>query len=190
MAVKTMLSMEQIRALCAPYGIGEVLEAVPIERGSTQTNYLVTAQSGKYVLRLYENRTKEQAYFELETLAVLSAKGYPCPKPRVAQGAVLGGWEGKSCALFHFLPGEHAGEWTDGRRLSAARAAAWLVLLLNGFRPETTEHRWNYGPELCERLAREYARRYDKPEKLKWYLEELAQLELPESLPMSVCHAD
>jgi len=190
MAVKTQIGIEQMRALCAPYAIGNIVSVQGIGRGSVQTNYLIEAETGKYVFRLYENRTYEQVHFELETLAVLAGKGFPCPKPRIAKGASIGEYAGKPFALFHFLEGAHAQEWNDEKRKSAARAAAWIPKLMNGFRPAMTAHRWNYGPELCGKLAREYAQKYGKPEKLQWYLGALSQLELPSELPMSVCHTD
>ena len=190
MAVKTQIGFDKICALCGPYGIGAVLGARGIGRGSVQTNYRIEAERGGYVFRLYENRTREQVDFELETLAVLAGKGFPCPKPRIAKGASIGEYAGKPFALFHVLEGEHAQEWNDERRRSAARTAARMALLLCGFQPAQTAQRWNYGPELCERLAQEYAQKYGKEEKLRWYLEELSRLELPPELPMSVCHTD
>jgi len=190
MAVKTCIPFETLCALCEPFRIGRVTAAQGIGRGSVQTNYMIESESGKYVLRLYENRTAKQVHFELETLRVLAGKGFPCPKPRIAKNAAIGEYMGKPFALFHFVDGAHAQEWNDEKRKSAARAAAWLSLLMNGFRPENTPERWNYGPKLCGRLAREYAEKYGKPEKLRWYLEELSRLELPGDLPMGVCHAD
>ena len=190
MAVKTQIPFETLCALCAPYQIGSVKSAQGIERGSVQTNYRIGTDSGRYVLRLYENRTYEQVHFELETLAVLAGKRFPCPKPRIAKGALIGEYDGKPYALFHFLEGRHADEWTDERRKSAARAAAHIPLLMNGFRPAMHAHRWNYTPAWCAALAREQAEKFGKAEKLEWYLGALSSLQLPEEMPMSVCHAD
>ncbi len=183
MAVKTAISHAQMRELL---GIQGDFRMEGISRGSVQTNYFLQTKAGKFVFRLYENRSAQSVAFEMETLRELCKKGFVCPEP-VGE---IGEYVGKPFALFRFLEGSHAREWTDARRISAAKAAAKMALALQGFVPENSAARWNYTPLLCEALARELAQEHGKPGKLAWYLDELRALQLPEGLPMGVCHAD
>lgn len=186
MAVKTAISLETVRTLCQGEQTGEIRSIDPIGRGNTQTNYRVHAQKGKFVFRLYENRPAEAVAFEMEVLAMLETKGFACPYP----AGPAGEWRGKPFALFRFVEGAHAQDWSDERRMDTARTAARLSLCTVGFRPQHTAARMNYGKPFCEKMARELAEKHAKPEKLAWYLQQIARLELPPEMPMGVCHAD
>jgi Ser/Thr protein kinase RdoA (MazF antagonist) len=68
-----------------------------------------------------------------------------------------------------------------------------LAKLTNGYQPAYLTHRWNYNPTLCRELAGEEAQRIGTDEaerKLEWLDGQLDALDLPQRLPMGVCHSD
>lgn len=186
MAVKTQIDMERMRALIAGRLEGELEKMEPVARGNTQTNYVLRVGGKKYIFRLYESRLERAVAFEMETLSLLGKKNFPCPQTVGEPGEM----DGKAFAIFHFIKGKHAQEWNEAKRCSAARTAARLALCTQGVRPQNTPFRMNYGKEFCAEYAREMARKTGKAQKLAWYLGVLAQIDLPETLPMGVCHAD
>lgn len=190
MAVKTVLTAEALAELCMPYGIGRILRYEGIARGTVQTNYHLFTDCGEYTFRLYENRTPEQAEYEIALLTDPAMNGFPVPKPVRGEKGYIGLYEGKPYALFGWLPGHHAPEWNTARRESAARMAAELAKRTAGLRLPHEEKRLCYTPETLLRLAEEAAEKSGDGEKLRWYRDRIAMLELPEELPRGVCHGD
>ena len=56
MAVYTEVTDEELTAFVAEYEIGEPLSCKGIAEGIENSNYLLTAEGGTYILTLYEKR--------------------------------------------------------------------------------------------------------------------------------------
>jgi homoserine kinase type II len=194
MAVKTTYTGEDFTAILAGYRLGELVRSEPISAGTVQTNYRLETSIGTYVFRGYENRTPEQVRFECQVLEYLRHRGYPCPYPlRDRHGAAMGRWQDKPFVIFPFLRGSPVEAPNARHRQQLIQKAAQLQALTRGYRPRSTEYRWNYGPDLCLRLAREKAHKLDSAQgwaKLAWYEAQLARLELPRGMPKGICHCD
>lgn len=184
MSAKIQIGTQEARELLSRFGLGRPEHIAPTEKGASQSNYTIRADGRKYILRIYGNRSEESVRFETETLEYLRTKSFPAPVP--VGGLVLFGEN--PAVLFTFLEGETIAEETPGIRGMMAETAARLALAAEGFCPENTEARICYTARDCERLAREYGK--NDPAKLDWYLRVLDTLELPDTLPMSVCHCD
>ena len=81
MAVKTIFTDEKLKKIVSDYNIGEFIKSKPFKAGYVQTNILIVTKKGKYVLRYYENRSKESVAFEADLLKYLGEHGYPCAMP-------------------------------------------------------------------------------------------------------------
>ncbi|MEO1729174.1 MAG: homoserine kinase [Pseudomonadota bacterium] len=112
MAVYTHLGAEELAALIANYGVGELVSAKGIAEGVSNSNWLIetTGADGagaRFILTMYERRIEldDLPYF-LGLLDHLSAKD--CPVPRTIHdrsGAAFRMEQGKAVALIEFLPG-------------------------------------------------------------------------------------
>src|SRR4029079_16555375 len=58
MAVYTEVSDEELTSFIASYGLGELLSFKGIAEGVENTNYIVHATSGSFILTLYEKRVE------------------------------------------------------------------------------------------------------------------------------------
>lgn len=107
MAVYTEVSDEDLRRFAVEYDIGRILSSKGIAEGVENTNYLVHAERGAYILTLYEKRVnRADLPFFIGLMEHLSARGLSCPMPvRRRDGSVLGELAGRPAAMVTFLEG-------------------------------------------------------------------------------------
>jgi homoserine kinase type II len=194
MAVKTILAQAEIQVLLSGYDLGELLGAEPIGQGTVQTNYLLRTRRGKFVLRLYENRSFPSVQFECDLVCYLRAKRYPCPGiVPDRRGRSAGQWGGKPFVIFEFIEGQHLENPGPDQQRQLIWQAAKLQVLTRGYRPARRRFRWNYDPALCQALAQKAAQDSRLPSaaaKLAWHTAQLSALRLPYNLPKGICHCD
>lgn len=194
MAVKTQLTPDAFAVILAHYDVGAHVRSEPIRHGTVQTNHVLETTQGKFVLRYYEVRSRESVLFESDLLAYLEGQRYPCPRQvRNREGKCVGEYAGRPYVLFEFVEGEHVEHPTAVQHRQLIQKAAELQTLTSGFRSPFVAYRWNYSPDLCRELARGEAERINTPdarEKLAWLEGELAELDLPASVPKGICHCD
>ncbi len=107
MAVYTNITSEQLLTFLAPYRLGALKKFTGIAEGVSNSNYLLDAASGRYILTLFEQRTNaEDLPYFLTLTEFFDFRGIPCPKPiKREDGAVLGEIAGRPAVIVSFLPG-------------------------------------------------------------------------------------
>lgn len=107
MAVYTEVPDDELTAFLAGYDVGELLSFKGIAEGVENTNYLVHAEAGSFILTLYEKRVDpDDLPFFLGLLQHLGARGVTCPTPlKNRHGVALGKLCGRPAALMTFLEG-------------------------------------------------------------------------------------
>jgi homoserine kinase type II len=135
MAVYTEVTDDDLSRLIADYGLGELLSYKGIAEGVENTNYLVHATAGTYILTLYERRVeKADLPFFLGLLEHLSKRGISCPLPiRTRAGAMLTEIAGRTAAVVTFLEGVWLRRPKAQHCTSVGRALAELHLAAEGF---------------------------------------------------------
>ncbi|TAN58816.1 MAG: homoserine kinase [Rhodospirillales bacterium] len=110
MAVYTEVSDEELAAFAAQYDIGDVQAFKGIAEGVENSNYLLAAERGQFILTLYEKRTRpEDLPFFLGLMEHLAARGLACPTPiHGRDGQALRQLSGKPAAMVSFLKGMSA----------------------------------------------------------------------------------
>ena len=193
MAVYTEVSDDDLNAFLSGYGVGALLSYKGIAEGVENTNYMLHAAAGTYILTLYEKRVDPADLpFFLGLMEHLFASGVTCPLPvRDRQGRVLGELSGRHAALVTFLEGvwprhpkaQHCGE--TGQALARMHKGG------EGF--ELTRAN-ALGPKGWRPLFLKFKDRADEilPGLAKLIATELDFLEAhwPKSLPEGVIHAD
>jgi homoserine kinase type II len=82
MAVYTEVPDEELAAFLAEYEVGALLSCKGIAEGVQNSNFLIHADAGFYILTLYEKGTVESGLpFFLGLMEHLSARGVTCPLP-------------------------------------------------------------------------------------------------------------
>jgi homoserine kinase type II len=135
MAVYTEVSDEELSSFIAGYGLGELLSFKGIAEGVENTNYIVHATRGPFILTLYEKRVlREDLPFFLGLMEHLAARGVSCPTPvRDLEGRNLNELSGRPAALVTFLEGFWVRRPTPAHCLAAGRALAQLHMGADGF---------------------------------------------------------
>jgi homoserine kinase type II len=107
MAVYTEVNDEDLIAFAAEYDIGEVVACKGIAEGIENSNFLLTTETGPYILTLYEKRVKRKDLpFFLGLMEHLSSSSVPCPTPLQGRdGKNLRSLSGRPAAIVSFLEG-------------------------------------------------------------------------------------
>jgi homoserine kinase type II len=193
MAVYTEIADQELADFVASYDIGRVLSCKGIAEGVENSNYLLRAEKGPFILTLYEKRVDPlDLPFFLGLMEHLAARGLTCPLPvHDRDGVTLKTLAGRPAALVTFLDGvwlrspkarhcaelgsalaklHSAGEGFDIARANALGVAGWRPLF-NRFSADAD----TIAPGLRDTIARE--------------LDHL-EAHWPRDLPAGVIHAD
>jgi len=81
MAVYTELNKAFLKELAEDYGLGRVMSAAGIPEGSINTNYVLEAAKGRFLLRVEEVKGENELKRELDLLTFLRKHSFPCPHP-------------------------------------------------------------------------------------------------------------
>jgi len=194
MAAKTNFSKNDFVEILSNYDLGECKESKPFTTGAVQTNFLLQTTKGKFVFRYYENRLKDSVLFESDLIKYLKDKKYPCPAQfKNKHGKFVGTYKEKPYIIFEFIEGEHLENPNENQKRELIQKVAELQNITKSYKPVNKKYKWNYGIELCRRLAGKEAKKINaenSKEKLKWFEKELLKIKLPKSLPQGICHCD
>jgi homoserine kinase type II len=193
MAVYTDVSADDLTRFLSVYDIGELLSYKGIAEGVENSNFLVHAGAGNFILTLYEKRVAEDDLpFFLGFMEHLAARGITCPQPvKNRQGGVLGKIAGRPTAIVTFLDGLWIRRPSPAHCSAVGEALARLHLAGADFKqkranalsieswPALYEHARARGDSVRQGLCREIEMELDALEK-SW----------PRQLPQGVIHAD
>ena len=193
MAVYTEVSDDDLSTFLVGYGVGSLLSYKGIAEGVENTNYMLHATAGTYILTLYEKRVDPADLpFFLGLMQHLFANGVTCPLPvRDRQDRVLNELGGRHAALVTFLEGV----WPrHPKALHCAETGQALARMHNGSEGFELRRRNALGPAGWRPLFEKFKDRADEilPGLAKLIATELDYLyaHWPKTLPEGVIHAD
>jgi homoserine kinase type II len=106
MAVYTEVSLDTAQTLFTEMGLGAVSDLTGCKGGIENTNYFVDAESGRFVLTLFERLTHAQLPFYLYLMKHLAQRGIPVPDPQADRnGDILLTVLGKPACVVNRLRG-------------------------------------------------------------------------------------
>jgi homoserine kinase type II len=193
MAVYTEVADDELERFLEGYDLGRLLSFKGIAEGVENSNFLLHADAGSFILTLYEKRVRaEDLPFFLGLMRHASAKGVACPTPVAdRRGESLNRLAGRPAAIVTFLEG------VSVRRPSPAQCATVGAELARlhaatadyaGARPNALDVRgWRPLVESVAERADEVA--LGLAEDIEDELEAL-EAGWPEGLPRGVIHAD
>lgn len=193
MAVYTEISDEELSRFVESYGLGQLLSYKGIAEGVENSNYLVHASSGTFILTLYEKRVDpDDLPFFLGLMEHLFQRGVTCPLPvHDREGKVLNKVAGRHAAFVTFLEGVWPRKPTAEHAVEVGRAMARMHLASQDF--ALTRHN-ALGLAGWRPLFDKFSARSDDimPGLHKLVSNELDVLEgnWPRGLPEGVIHAD
>lgn len=193
MAVYTDIGFDELASVLADYDVGAPRSFKGIAEGIENSNYLLQADRGTFILTLYEKRVRaEDLPFFLALLEYLAGKGIACPLPvRTRAGTPSTTLKNRPAALLTFLEGLSLNEPHPDDCAAAGVALAALHRAGADF-PQWRENRLSVSS--WRNLAQSIGTRADSVEDgLSALIESnLAALEnsWPRELPAGIIHAD
>jgi homoserine kinase type II len=135
MAVYTEIPDDELAAFIAEYDIGEPTSCKGIAEGVENSNFLLHAGAGTFILTLYEKRVHpEDLPFFLGLMQHLSKKGVNCPLPVAdREGRTLKKLAGRPAALVSFLEGMWIRRPKPEHCAALGRVMAEMHLAADGF---------------------------------------------------------
>ncbi|MBI3074875.1 MAG: phosphotransferase [Parcubacteria group bacterium] len=195
MPIKTTIGEDDFPAILSNYDLGEYRGFETFEYGAGQTTVLLHTTKGNFVLRYYENRPEKHVLFEIQLLNFLQNNNYPAPaivKDRA--GNFSGIYKGKPRVIIELVEGEHCKNPNDFSNkeevAEVVRVVAQLHNLTKNHRLDFFGDRGVFDADYCWREYHRQSRTKDKEERGKWLKTELEKLELPDTMPKGICHAD
>jgi homoserine kinase type II len=193
MAVYTDITEGELGAFLKDYPVGDLYSYKGIAEGSENSNFLLHASAGAYILTLYEKRVERTDLpFFLGLMEHLAGKGISCPLPvHRRDGAVIGELAGRPAALITFLEGMWMRRPTVTHCREVGKALAALHLAGADFpltRPNALafdgwRKLWAGARPRADEVEKGLAREVDAD------FETLAR-DWPRALPEGVIHAD
>ena len=193
MAVFTPVSEAEARTYLQAYDLGELRSLTPIAEGVENTNYRLETTAGRFVLTLFEYRTRADALpFCLGLTAHLAGRGYPAPRPMPDRERAWTGYlNGRPAAIIEWREGDWLrtpdldDQRTAGRALARLHLAAadYVGLRSNPVGPAV----WRDLADRCASVAVGEDRRI--LERLEQELADMVRRPL-EALPEGPVHAD
>lgn len=193
MAVYTHLSESDIRALLEQYDLGELQSYEGIAEGVENTNFLLLTEKGKFILTLFERRTRaEDLPYFLALMEHLDARGIHCPRPVADRsGRTLLRVKERPAVIITFLEGKNVHTVAQSHLPLLGETCARMHLAAQGF----GMHRANaLSFDGWRQLARSIG---DRADEIAPHLTLLIEEELeflarhwPQGLPSGPVHAD
>lgn len=133
MSVYTTLSLQEVQAFAAPYGL-EVIELNPIQGGIQNTNYfIVCADGSQFVLTLFENMDAQGAGEIIPILERLAEQGLPVPVPLKCDGQYIQILKDKPAQIAPRMIGKHPMPASLAQAEAIAIAQAKMHVALQDF---------------------------------------------------------
>ena len=133
MSVYTTLSLQEVQAFAAPYGL-EVIELNPIQGGIQNTNYfIVCADGSQFVLTLFENMDAQGAGEIIPILERLAEPGLPVPVPLKCDGQYIQILKDKPAQIAPRMMGKHPMPASLAQAEAIAIAQAKMHVALQDF---------------------------------------------------------
>ena len=130
MSVYTTLSLQEVQAFAAPYGL-EVIELNPIQGGIQNTNYFIVCVDGsQFVLTLFENMDAQGAGEIIPILECLAEQGLPVPVPLKYDGQYIQILKDKPAQIAPRMMGKHPmpASLTQAEAIAIAQAKMHVTL--------------------------------------------------------------
>lgn len=106
MAVYTELNKSFLEELADDYNFGRITGVVGIPEGSVNSNYLLEAAKGRYLLRIEEVKSESEVKREIDLLTFLRKHSFPCPHPMQDRtGRFYREYDGKCVSIFRYNEG-------------------------------------------------------------------------------------
>ena len=193
MAVYTQISIDELNVFLSKYNIDNINEFRGIKGGTSNSNYLLTADNKKFILTIFEERTnQENLPFYFDLMNHLNAHDIKCPEViKDKQGNFSNSIKQKHAVITSFLTGSSLEKI---KPIHCSNLGLTIAKMHNASEKLNIKRENELGFDklgiIIEKLKR-YKKHIDD-EKLKFIEDEFLFLsrEINKDLPSGIIHAD
>ena len=193
MAVYTQISIDELNLFLSKYNIDKINEFSGIKGGTSNSNYLLTADNKKFILTIFEERTnQENLPFYFDLMNHLNAHDIKCPEViKDKQGNFSNSIKQKHAVITSFLTGSSLEKI---KPIHCSNLGLTIAKMHNASEKLNIKRENELGFDklgiIIEKL-KTYKKRIDD-EKLKFIEDEFLFLsrEISKDLPSGIIHAD
>ena len=193
MAVYTQISIDELNLFLSKYNIDNINEFSGIKGGTSNSNYLLTADNKKFILTIFEERTnQENLPFYFDLMNHLNAHDIKCPEViKDKQGNFSNSIKQKHAVITSFLTGSSLEKI---KPIHCSNLGLTIAKMHNASEKLNIKRENELGFDklgiIIEKLKR-YKKHIDD-EKLKFIEDEFLFLsrEINKDLPSGIIHAD
>ena len=193
MAVYTQISIDELNVFLSNYNIDNINEFSGIKGGTSNSNYLLTADNKKFILTIFEERTnQENLPFYFDLMNHLNAHDIKCPEViKDKQGNFSNSIKQKHAVITSFLTGSSLEKI---KPIHCSNLGLTIAKMHNASEKLNIKRENELGFDklgiIIEKLKR-YKKHIDD-EKLKFIEDEFLFLsrEINKDLPSGIIHAD
>ena len=193
MAVYTQISIDELNLFLSKYSIDNINEFSGIKGGTSNSNYLLTADNKKFILTIFEERTnQENLPFYFDLMNHLNAHDIKCPEViKDKQGNFSNSIKQKHAVITSFLTGSSLEKI---KPIHCSNLGLTIAKMHNASEKLNIKRENELGFDklgiIIEKLKR-YKKHIDD-EKLKFIEDEFLFLsrEINKDLPSGIIHAD
>ena len=193
MAVYTQISIDELNVFLSKYNIDNINEFSGIKGGTSNSNYLLTADNKKFILTIFEERTnQENLPFYFDLMNHLNAHDIKCPEViKDKQGNFSNSIKQKHAVITSFLTGSSLEKI---KPIHCSNLGLTIAKMHNASEKLNIKRENELGFDklgiIIEKLKR-YKKHIDD-EKLKFMEDEFLFLsrEINKDLPSGIIHAD
>ncbi|MBI2109431.1 MAG: phosphotransferase [Parcubacteria group bacterium] len=195
MPVQTTINENDFLEILSNYDVGEYCGYETFGSGAGQTTVLLKTTEGKFVLRYYENRTKKHVAFEVQLINFLQDSNYPVLSIiKNRTGDFFGIYKEKPYMITAFIEGTHGQNPNDAFNKTEIAEVIKLIAQLHNITKnnelEFFKDREPFDADYCLRIYCKQNRTESLPKREQWLKNELEDIQLPNSMPKGICHAD
>lgn len=131
---KVKVTKKEFEKVLLSYDIGELVSFRRFKKGQANTNYLLNTYKGKYVCKIYNNKSKEEVLFGIGILNTLRKNNFPCIKfVSSKSNGFVQSIKNKPSIIYEFVEGRQVNKPNVSQFLLVARTMAKLHNIKLGF---------------------------------------------------------
>jgi homoserine kinase type II len=184
MATHTKLGLQDAIDIGKQFGL-EVISSDPVKEGLRNSSYVLETPSiDRYILRICEGKTQEQAGNLVRLVEYLFENGFPSQKPvHTINGGEMD-YEGKPIIMLNYIEGETVKELSKEQLDQLGQCIAKMHLIET---PEFIPQNHPFGFEVYKEIIRSINSDY-----ISWFNKKKGFFErtIPDDLPKGIIHGD
>lgn len=192
---KKSISKKYLNNIIKEYDIGNLKSFKIYKQGQAHTNIFLHTSKGKFVLKRYNKRSKNEILCELEILEHLNKFNFPCIKPLMTNSKKLYFMlENQFFIIYRYIEGELINKPNVTHMIQVARLLAEFHKISKNFKPKHHSTKlFDNKNRLLKKVKMSLQKLNNKQiaeERMAFFEKMINQVKFPKTLPKGITHGD